>query len=846
MTTERRGGEATTADPRWSDGDYDGAAGRTRLRTVRVPDAAGNLTPVEVVAAVNARSHPELAAAARAGVAHAGTPAADLALPFVFHDPDRRKLALVLPPALAHEALERRGRLLLELAEEEGPLPAYAREATTVVGARALEEYLASSDPSEDASASGLTLRARREMLQLREARLLARAEALSRREATLDRRLGSSSYPPAAPSPAAEDRSPRAPASASIGAAYGDGERWGEGVGDAAGSGAAVPTGIPAYTSDAIELLEDDLPGDAEPIGDDEVEVVAEDLVATSSGFLAPERVGTSTPPPLRAPTPDTLPDEALPATPAAWNEGAAGPDALVWRPEDGMVQVLLRLRRSEAEAFAHAPPELLVQLAWSADRPVALLTVVSTAGGAPVVARAPLDPTSVGDRTLLGDLADRFEAEVVLCGLRGLPRQVIAVSAEREGNVGRLLERTAETPPGELWPALDAVLADPPPLPDGSEPFGTAAPVVDARQALDRLRAVAPWAEADRFEHAALTLSTPLPTLEGALREALGDALRFGLALEPPWVEAALQLGVRLEERALVEDQLAGLLATVREDGGGLTPSELGLQVERGLRAAARMELPLEAQDEDALWSALRAAHPDLDDGELDPTDLEGAKDVVLRLLLAHREHRLPAALEVCRRGDTALLGPLVDALPRLSPDEIERLAPRLLDLGLPAGDALVPGLEARAEAVRQAALLVVGELRPPAALPTLVRRVARDEAPAWRETARVLGRFGPSAIDALRDRLEAFEGEPERLAWALAHVAAEGHEDAVAGLRSNGDPDALGAAAERAIAQRSDAAEAASVARGEGDTEGGDASVAFARRFYRSTATASAGAE
>ena len=60
-----------------------------------------------------------------AGQLHRMEDGRELALTFVYHDPNARKFALVIPPALAHLEVKEWARLMTEVAEDTNhPVPA--------------------------------------------------------------------------------------------------------------------------------------------------------------------------------------------------------------------------------------------------------------------------------------------------------------------------------------------------------------------------------------------------------------------------------------------------------------------------------------------------------------------------------------------------------------------------------------------------------------------------------------------------------------------------------------------------------------------------------------------------
>ena len=123
---------------------YQGKLGTSRLESVHVPLPDGRIRSVAVYVAVNLASDPHLAGAATSGGLHRFEGGEELAVPFIFHDPNARKLCVVVPEALRHQELKERAKLLTAIADDPAtPVPAYVREATSVIGPAGLVAYLA-------------------------------------------------------------------------------------------------------------------------------------------------------------------------------------------------------------------------------------------------------------------------------------------------------------------------------------------------------------------------------------------------------------------------------------------------------------------------------------------------------------------------------------------------------------------------------------------------------------------------------------------------------------------------------------------------------------------------------
>lgn len=173
---------------------YTGDVGRTRLEPMLVTFPDGHVRSIQVYRAVNVGSDPKLREPTLAGGLHRFESGEELAVPFVFHDPAAHKLCVVVPEALRYTVLEERAALLARVAKDTAhAVPAYAREATVVVGTHELLAYLSLpavvatqaqlAQRAAEHAAHEAELRRREELIVQREERIATRGEALTRRE---------------------------------------------------------------------------------------------------------------------------------------------------------------------------------------------------------------------------------------------------------------------------------------------------------------------------------------------------------------------------------------------------------------------------------------------------------------------------------------------------------------------------------------------------------------------------------------------------------------------------------------------------------------------------------------
>ncbi|MCC7537748.1 MAG: hypothetical protein IT379_16110, partial [Deltaproteobacteria bacterium] len=183
-------GGAPAARP--EDPPYAGTAGQTRVEVAQLMLPSGQAVSVQVHRVVNVATDPHLGTPALAGILHRYDVGFELglAVDFVYHDPAKRRFALVVPDALRHEELRLRAKLLEQIAEDAAnPAPGYVREATTVVGVQALREYLERGDGRTALAAAEADLARRERELGGREGKLRDRETALKVREERLVKR---------------------------------------------------------------------------------------------------------------------------------------------------------------------------------------------------------------------------------------------------------------------------------------------------------------------------------------------------------------------------------------------------------------------------------------------------------------------------------------------------------------------------------------------------------------------------------------------------------------------------------------------------------------------------------
>lgn len=122
---------------------YQGRMGATRQEPIHVVLDDGRVRTVTIHVGVNVGSDPHLRDAALSGALHRFEGGEELAVSYVFHDPIQKKLCVVVPPTLRHQALAEQSKLLDAIAQDrEVAVPPYVRDAVAVIGPAGLRTFL--------------------------------------------------------------------------------------------------------------------------------------------------------------------------------------------------------------------------------------------------------------------------------------------------------------------------------------------------------------------------------------------------------------------------------------------------------------------------------------------------------------------------------------------------------------------------------------------------------------------------------------------------------------------------------------------------------------------------------
>jgi len=308
--------------------------------------------------------------------------------------------------------------------------------------------------------------------------------------------------------------------------------------------------------------------------------------------------------------------------------------------------------------------------------------------------------------------------------------------------------------------------------------------------------------WSEPENQDYLLLVKSFPATTWKEIRLRVIKRALEYGLSLTPPLTDFAL-----LEDLAPTRDDLLrASVANFAEVSLRIKPSDLDPQQEyenwKMLLSDCAVEgVQVDGEIEELAAGAAKRAKPV--EAEEEVLDLSVLSDDELIPLLAEREQRRDAALELCERGGEEHLEPVYTAVCNMTRAEVARVLPTLIQYGDAAAPLLIKGLRHRKSYVRQGSALALGQLKAKDALSGLIDLLLSEPTNVWKEAARAIGDMGPSGLGALIAGAKSADGdERERIAWALAHGAMDKRGLAEVEAMAKGKNEVLARMAGRAL--------------------------------------------
>jgi hypothetical protein len=402
--------------------------------------------------------------------------------------------------------------------------------------------------------------------------------------------------------------------------------------------------------------------------------------------------------------------------------------------------------------------------------------------------------------------------------------------------------------------------------------------------------------WSEPENEDYLILVRSFPIDWWRRIRGRVVARAIDFGLALPEPLVELAIAEGHGRTRKDVVArlcsnfaDVVTGLKPNdldpdqVRENWRGLMIAcdhagislegraadlaalAVGAPAPAPVDTGARIRAPQAPRtvrdrspgpiiageirpraSSQAPGSSLHAAPSSITSGPTlpsrPPRDVRQASIDDLLHLLDDKDLRREVAQELCRRGDASSVGPVFGAVRRMTRGEAVRVLPAVVHFGERAVPHLIDGLRSRKAYLRQGCALALGILKSAEGIEALCELLVGEPTDVWREVARAIGEVGGGAIMSLASRVrepsrEAVPPETrERIAWALAHIAAHGsgYEASVENLATGRDPVVAGVA-KRAIELANTARLNDDEVKSESPPRDQTVNRAFSRRFF-----------
>ena len=739
-------------------------------------------------------------------------------VPLVYHDPEGRRLVIMMPKGMRHLELDERGAFLGLVAKDPADAPEYAITPQVAYGVGGLARLLKL---------------AREERKREREEKsLLSEQQAqLARRNADLDRREEAVALMNQRQSDLELRESEMVAREEDLQAKQED---------------------LVSRRSRLVKEREELAKGWSELEREREgLRALSMELQAKERAFRERSRSATAQPtepapePPLvedpfdrektpfreKAPTPPPIPLEAEVA-----EDGPGGPRVLdldrrprlevdAWRAgeqptyqlyDNDRVYLMAKLDNEKLAWFQNTQPRIMIQLYGFPQGPLPVIAVLPGGDEDPVEAHDQglyflLNPEENGDKDLLEHLAREFVVYFDLFDEEARPVISWGLEAPLSANVVDIIRRVEVQRDSMNAGQEDHRAAKQAYMTLGAERLGRKQHnfSTDSFQELPSpaavklaLGIVSYWSEPENQDYLILVKSFPSSTWREIRLRVVKRALDYGLSLTPPLTDFAL-----LERLAPSRDDLLrASVSNFAEVSLRIKPSDLDPAQEyenwKMLLSDCAVEgVQVDSEIEELAAGAAKRAKPV--EVEEDILDLSVLPEEELLPLLAERDQRRDAALELCERGDAVHLEPVYNAVCNMTRAEVARVLPALIQYGDPAVPLLIKGLRHRKSYVRQGASLALGQLKAKDGLEPLIDLLMKEPTNVWKEAARAIGDMGPSGLGALIAGAMSADGdERERIAWALAHGAMDEPGLAEVEAMTRGKNEVLARVAARAL--------------------------------------------
>jgi hypothetical protein len=467
----------------------------------------------------------------------------------------------------------------------------------------------------------------------------------------------------------------------------------------------------------------------------------------------------------------------------------------------------LFVQLDEQRAPAFRRGV-DLLIQYAEVEGYPVLVLSLLGAGENIPPV-RLMLDGHSDSDLRVLEHLSRSFRARVAVY-IGGVYCETFTVASLREG-VAQAISDKLSTLPSErpqltAAEALVRVSHAPPPISNDDLPFGPARREASTTGTVAAsVEQLASWLRPEKLAEATLTYCIPRNVIDATIRRVLRAAVAFGIALPDDMISLALEHRAARDVRSLVRTQLAGFRQRVEHMENDLGVTATRRNWDLLLDQAARHDVEVDEATR-ALANATQSSRPLVrsEAATRAPRPFEALTLPELRGKLKEDPDRLMAIRELCLRGQTSGLEPVLSVLDELPARDTAAAIAHVLLFGASAGDGLIAALQSQNPALRQMSALGLGRLKLRRGLTPLIKQLEAEESEIHPELARALGDFGSTAVSAVSQAIPG-SARGERWVLALAHIANHGAAKEVEKLENNADA-AVAAAARKAMAKRS----------------------------------------
>lgn len=809
---------------------YRGAVGQTRTERVHYTCPGGSVALVEVHRAVNVSTHPELGAKLLTDeLNRTQCPGCDQPSPVnvsvVYHDPDDQVLVLVVPDSARHTELAERAELLRQLdADREYEVPRYARDPAVVFGGDELRDFLA-----------------RRRELDRRSERVAELEAELAKRKALVERDEQA----------AREQREELQRVAAAL-------EQRSQQLRHASASG-ADPDGTPLpkpvahedIQTSPFELMTD---GELEKVGIVNAAAVragtAEPVFEAGDDDIAEEEDAPAEPPPparRRVREFDDTTTSVGGTHDVEIERWIVSGEPTMKLLSDRGVRLAVTAAPEQLEVLLAEPLLIRVQLHTLPTYPLIVLSFARDYTDASPVCFE-LDVAAKSDRAVLDALTKEFKLSLSIYDSEYLPVKQRVIAAPLAENVRYVVSEADDHLEGIAaharslqrahlaWsdPAYDRFGARHPAARQyragGFDDLSTPARVWEA------LRVAGYFSEPARERDLVLVVGESLVRWQHRRSRIAMRAVELGLWPGGALAQLAIAEGAARSRKDLVQRLRRSFTALVAEAADSDLRDDIIEANWRLLREQAEA-LGLAAEGEAIVSGTIGgdttnrvaptgpppesvakpARERDADatpvpignggnggNGGNDSTVIAAPPSVMelttpqLVELLDDKDRRREAAIELCVRGDPQGAGPVFQSLNQMTRSEAVQVLGNVVKLGDHATPHLLEGLRSRKGFLRQGSALALAVLKNEVGIEAICDLLLGEPTEIWREIARSVGEVGAGAIMSLVSRLR---NQPdagrERIAWALAHVAARGGRGPIETLSHGRDPIAAGVA-------------------------------------------------